>query len=56
MHTCILVILCMFCFLYSSVLWMDIKHTEENKRLTAIGCENGYVQLSIVDTLNELSE
>ncbi|KAK3698434.1 hypothetical protein QZH41_010009 [Actinostola sp. cb2023] len=39
----------------SNVLWMDIKHTEENKRLTAIGCENGYVQLSIVDTLNELN-
>jgi len=22
---------------------MDIKHTEENKRLTAIGCENAWL-------------
>nr|XP_006813425.1 PREDICTED: kaptin-like [Saccoglossus kowalevskii] len=36
----------------SNVLWIDVKHIMNNRRLTAIGCENGYARIALVDTKN----
>jgi len=33
----------------SIVLWMDIVYTNDNVRMTAFGCEDGYIRASLVD-------
>ena len=42
-------------FFTSSVLWLDIEHLGDGKRLTALGCQNGYVRVAVVDIYEEPS-
>lgn len=36
-------------FVHCSVLWLDVLSIDQNRRLTAFGCQNGSVGLSLVN-------
>eukprot|EP00794_Sanderia_malayensis_P020046 gene20046-22013_t len=38
----------------SSITWMDVKEMVDNKRITAFGCQDGYLFLAIVNSNSEI--
>ena len=40
---------------YVSVLWLDIQCFDGNRRITALGCQDGYVKVAVVQMSDEPS-
>lgn len=46
-----------FFFLYNfSVIWMEVKNCKDDIRMSVLGCQNGFIKVTAVDSNSGLCE